>query len=138
MYKNTSRGRAAPFGFKLPAFLKNKKLTAVFIVFFCTILNTLAQFFLKSASSKFALDLSLFLNYSLFLGGFFYVASLIFYLYALKFWELSSLSPLFSLQYVFVTLISVYLFHEAVSSGQIEGLSFILIGVFFIAREARK
>jgi drug/metabolite transporter (DMT)-like permease len=116
----------------------NKKLTAVFIVFFCTILNTAAQFFLKTASSKFAFDFSLLYNYNLFLGGFVYMASLIFYVYALKSWELSMLAPLLSLQYVFVTISSAYYFHDVVSSWQIGGLSLILIGVFFIAKEAKR
>jgi drug/metabolite transporter (DMT)-like permease len=117
---------------------KNKKALAIVLVLSSTLLNTTAQFFLKSASSGLSFDISLFLNHNLFLGGLFYCTSLLFYVYALKFNELSVLAPLLSFQYVLVLFISSYFFKESIAPLQIMGLAFILAGVFFIAKEAKK
>ncbi len=115
----------------------NKKGFAVILVATCTIFNTLAQFFLKFASQTFSLDMSLFTNINFFAGGAMYGLSFIAYMYALKTWDLSTLSPLLSIQYVFVTLISAYFFHEPIYIFDILGLFFIFIGVIFIAKEVK-
>jgi uncharacterized membrane protein len=115
----------------------NKKFFSVVLVLICTLLTTVAQFFLKSASGSIALDFSIFTNTNLYLGGIFYGLGLILYVYALKFWELSRLAPLFSIQYIFVTIMSSILFKEQILIEQILGLFFILVGVFFIVREVK-
>jgi drug/metabolite transporter (DMT)-like permease len=115
----------------------SRKPLALLLVFVCTILNTVAQFFVKSAAAGFALDFSILTNMPLIIGVALYIGSLIAYLYALKFWELSSVAPALSVQYILVVFISYYFFHEQVSAWQVIGLSSIMLGVVLIVREAK-
>ena len=115
----------------------NKRVIAFISILFCTLINSTAQYFLKKASNNFVFDISLLLNYNLFLGGALYAVSLLFYLYALKHENLSTVSPLLSLQYVFVFMISFFFFHEVIFFSQIIGLILITLGVAFVASEVK-
>jgi len=122
--------------------MKNKpgkfgKYHALVYVFFCTIINTIAQFFLKSASSAFVFDMSMFFNPGLIIGGILYMLSMVIYIYALRLGELSTLAPILSLQYVFVNAASAYFLHEIILPLQVLGLFLILTGVAFIGKEAK-
>ena len=115
----------------------NKKATIFFLVSICIFLNTLAQFFLKIASKNFDFNIFFFFNINLILGSFFYAMSLVFFLYLLKQLELSIAVPLLSLQYIFITLISSYLFHETITLMQVVGLILIMFGVTAIVQEVK-
>jgi uncharacterized membrane protein len=114
-----------------------RRFFSVVLVLVCAVLTTVAQFFLKSASSTIALNFSILTNINLYFGGLFYGAGLIFYIFALKYGELSTLAPISSIQYIFVTVMSSILFKEVILLGQIFGLFLILIGVFFMVKEVK-
>lgn len=109
------------------------KLWALGLVAFCTILTTLAQVFYKFAAIKLSFNLaSILFNYHFYIGVVLYIASFLILMIALKFGELSSLYPVFALSYVWVTLISGYLFNEAMNIEKWIGIGVIIIGITFI------
>ncbi len=110
----------------------NKKI-GVFLVVLCTFFTSPGEYFLKKALENIVLDLSIFHNYTLFLGLSLYVLGAFILLIALKFGPLSTLYPILSLNYVWVATISVNILGEQISPLQYLGLGFIIIGVILIA-----
>ena len=57
---------------------------------------------------------------------------------ALKYGELSILYPVIALTYVWVTVLSVGIYHESVSVPKLLGLTAVVLGVAVLGRSTRK
>lgn len=101
-----------------------------------------AQLFLKTGASKIqeilhsaslsGVWLKIILNPALILGTFFYVCSLILWVYLLTRIRLSVGYPIMSLSYVTVMIFSFTLFKEPVNAWQWFGATLIVLGTYFI------
>jgi undecaprenyl phosphate-alpha-L-ara4N flippase subunit ArnF len=107
----------------------------MFYALLSVLLNAAAQLTLKNFSSnlnrgiplrKFVTDLN-FLS-----TGFLYLASILFWVLALRKLPLSTTFPLQALGYVIVSVLSVIIFRENVSNTSWIGLSIIVLGVFVL------
>lgn len=77
-------------------------------------------------------------NLPLIAGYALYGLSLVLLSYALRHDELSSLYPLISLTYVWVLLLSVFLFHEPLTLVKVVGVLTIMGGVAVISRSTKQ
>lgn len=71
-------------------------------------------------------------DFNLWLGLFFYGISTLFYIFSLQKIPLSIAYPTVSLGYIFVLLLSNFIFKETIATQQILGVALITIGVFFL------
>lgn len=101
------------------------------LVFFCTLFGAAAQYLIKSSSMSmghFSIN-ALMVNYRLWAGLALYGISTILLILALRDGALSMLYPVISLTYVWVTLISVFAFHETITLSKGAGIAVICVGV---------
>lgn len=107
---------------------------AIILVIFCTILTSAGQILWKISTSKIeGFDIiSLITNIPLILGFISYALGAILLIYSLKEGELSVIYPFIALSFIWVTLTSIFLFHEHVSLLNWLGITAILIGVSLI------
>lgn len=96
------------------------------LVFIAAILGSYGALYLKKASKKFKLTKDLIKGASL------YGAALILIIIALKYGPLSVVYPFVSIQYIFVSLLSVKYLNEKMTRLKWVGILLILIGVIFI------
>ena len=110
--------------------MKITKRMAIFIIILSTFLNTFAEVSYKLGANKLELNvISIITNYSLFLGLTAYGVSACLLIIALRGGKLSVLYPIFATGYVWVTLTSIYFFHEVLSLYKIFGVLFIILGI---------
>lgn len=106
------------------------QMKAIVIVVLSTIFTSTG-----SACYKVGADLiraGILINLPLFLGALLYILSAGLLILGLKWGELSVLYPIYGLNYVWVSLISIYFFHEIIKLIQWTGIAAIIIGVVFI------
>jgi multidrug transporter EmrE-like cation transporter len=99
------------------------------LVIVCTLLTSTGQIFLKLSSGSLVSFVSIFSNYYLWIGMAFYGLGALLLIIALKHGELSVLYPFIALSFVWVTILSIVLFHEHVSFHNWLGIASILAGV---------
>ena len=75
-------------------------------------------------------------NYMLLAGSFCYIASFAFWLNVLKLLPLSVAYPSASISYAAVIIASAIFLNEQITLFKVIGISFIILGVFFISRPA--
>lgn len=109
--------------------MEKTKTSAIFLVVLCTIFTSVAQVFYKFASKKFALDISLFTNYYLFIGIGLYGIAALMLIFALKKGELTILYPMIATGFLWVVLLSYVVFGEPLNTAKIAGILSIVIGV---------
>jgi multidrug transporter EmrE-like cation transporter len=107
------------------------------LVLCCTIIGAAAQILIKMGAS--ALNdphptliqtaLHILLTPALFSGYAMYGVSTILLVMALKHGELSLLYPVFAMTYVWVTILSVVVFHETMNPFKLVGIAIIVGGV---------
>ena len=108
-------------------------LLAVLLVVIATGLGAYAALFFKRGSTIIGKNILTFLtNKYLYLGGFLYIVSTVFFVPALRYGDLSFVYPLTSLTYIWVSLLSVKYFGEKMTSWKIAGICFILFGIILI------
>ena len=91
---------------------------------------------LKLGSMKLEKNLKSFLkNYSLIKGLFFCGISTILFIFALKYNELTNLYPIASLNYVFVSLLSIKFLNEKMNRYQWLGIILIMGGIYLIVTQ---
>jgi drug/metabolite transporter (DMT)-like permease len=123
--------------------IKARRL-AVTLVFSCTIIGAAAQMLMKagvqaqSHDSALQMLVSIFHTPALFAGFSLYGMSAALLVIALKYGELSILYPVIALTYVWVTVLSVIIYHESVNVTKILGLTAVVIGVTVLGRSTRK
>lgn len=107
--------------------------TGIGLVVFATILGGLGALMFKLGSGNFRFNpLELIKNWRLMLGFALYGGSTIPFIYALRFGELSVLYPFASMQYIWITILSVIVLKEKLNWKRVLGLVFIIGGVALI------
>jgi multidrug transporter EmrE-like cation transporter len=119
-------------------------ITTIFLVTICIALNVVAQLALKqgalvdvthfNAANCLSTIWKLFSSGWVMLGGFFYVASVFFWLLVLNRLEVSKAYPLISIGYIVNAVGAYYLLGEHVTMMRVFGIITILTGVFIVAR----
>lgn len=113
-------------------------LKPIFIVLLCTIFTSLGQVLLKLGSSNTDSIIHILTNANLILGVCSYAIGAILLIIALKYGDLSLIYPFVALSFVWVTLLSIFIFHENVSLINWCGIFVIIIGVSLIGYGSRK
>src|SRR5262249_2844512 len=108
----------------------SKKQTMA-MVFCCSVFGAAAQMLIKTGASRLAgaSALAMLTNLPLVAGYGLYGIGTILLILALRDGELSVLYPVISLTFVWVTLLSSYLFHEAITATKLIGITIIVCGV---------
>lgn len=109
---------------------------SVGLVFLCTLFGVAAQYFIKTSGMQmtaFSVT-ALIANIHLWVGLSLYGVSTGLLILALRDGELSLLYPVISLTYVWVTILSVTVFHEAVNLFKLCGIAVICSGVALLGK----
>jgi multidrug transporter EmrE-like cation transporter len=121
-----------------------QKRRSVMLVVLFTLLAATAQMLMKSSTNSMGPHPTLFLfvmdlatNVPLLGGLALYGIGTAMMIVALKHGELSLLYPIISLSYVWVAILSVLLFHEAMNGLKIAGICVIVTGVAILGRGSR-
>ena len=99
------------------------------MVAFSTLLTSSAQIFYKKGAIKLPILLT---NWELFFGLFLYGIAAAILIYALKNGELNVLYPIIATSFIWVTILSSFIFHETITYMKIIGVVFITIGITLI------
>ena len=117
----------------------------MFLVFCCTLIGAAAQVLIKTGAgtlgdhpSLVKTALGILTTLPLFAGYSMYGISMVLLVLALRHGELSALYPVIALTFVWVTILSVVVFHEALNASKLLGIAFIVGGVAALGRGARK
>jgi multidrug transporter EmrE-like cation transporter len=112
-----------------------KRRQAALIVLACTLMVGAAQVLIKLGANRLG-DAGLMSTLvgiltipQLFAGYFLYGIFAVLLIYALRHGELSVLYPLIALGYVWVSILSVLVFHESMNAMKIAGVAIIIAGV---------
>ena len=119
-----------------PTHVPFTKLQSVGLVFICTVLGAAAQVLMKIGGTqlqhfevaRILTDLPLIAGYAL------YGINTVLLMLALRDGELSLLYPVIALTYVWVTILSVFFFHEEVNLMKVAGIAIIMGGVIVLGR----
>jgi len=102
------------------------------------VLTTSAQISWKYGADKLVIDpISILLNYNIWLGFVFYGIGALMLIYALKYGELSVLYPVIATSYIWVALLSLFLFSEPLNFFKVIGILLIVLGVSLIGYGSR-
>lgn len=116
-------------------------------MFTCTLIGAVAQILMKmggnhlsghSVGEIFANPALFLKNLPLFSGYFLYGLSTVLLVLALRKGELSVLYPIISLTYVWVLMLSTFVFNEYLNIWKISGVLLIMMGVGVLGRDGRK
>jgi multidrug transporter EmrE-like cation transporter len=112
------------------------------LVVCCTIIGAAAQVLIKKGASALGANstmlqtaLAMVLTPALFAGYSMYGISTILLVLALRHGQLSLLYPVFAMTYVWVTILSVVVFHESMNPYKIAGIVIIVAGIAVLGRE---
>jgi multidrug transporter EmrE-like cation transporter len=110
------------------------------LVFCCTILGAAAQVLMKTGANHMAHPglLGMATNLPLMGGYCLYGLSTLLLVLALKDGELSLLYPVIALTYVWVTVLSVLIFHDHMNPWKLLGIVLIVSGVTVLGRGGRR
>jgi drug/metabolite transporter (DMT)-like permease len=110
---------------------------SIALVFGCTVLGAGAQALIKSAAGGLENPtlIGIITNLTLLGGLSLYGLSTILLVAALRRGELSLLYPVISLTFVWVTVLSVTLFHERINVFKLLGIGVIMVGVAVLGRD---
>jgi multidrug transporter EmrE-like cation transporter len=125
-----------------------KRRRAVLIVICCTLIIGAAQYLIKLGANQLAAQhsshggavsletavMGIFTNPAIFGGYCLYGVFTVLFVIALRDGELSILYPLISLGYVWVAIIGVIAFHEAMNPLKLTGIAIIMAGVTVLGR----
>jgi multidrug transporter EmrE-like cation transporter len=116
---------------------------AVMLVFLVTIIGAAAQVLIKSGASTLnhpsliETGIAILTNPKLFIGYSMYGMSMILMVLALRHGDLSAVYPVMALTFVWVTILSVAVFHESLNLSKIAGIGLIVAGVATFGRISR-
>ena len=115
----------------IPIKKKDKmKLKILTLIITCTFFTSTAQILLKLGSENLSFDIvTLITNTPLLLGLVFYAVAAILLILSLREEELSIVYPIISTSYVWVAILSSYLFNEVLTTQKMLGLGIIIGGV---------
>jgi drug/metabolite transporter (DMT)-like permease len=117
---------------------------SLLLVLMCTVFGVMAQYLIKS-STAYGITapggglawMALLTNYALWAGLACYGVSTVLLVLALRDGALSLLYPVISLTYVWVILLSYFVFHEALNAWKLAGVVMICAGVTLLGIEGR-
>jgi len=112
------------------------------LVVCCTIIGAAAQVLIKKGASALGANptmlqtaIAMVLTPALFAGYSMYGISTILLVLALRHGQLSLLYPVFAMTYVWVTILSVVVFHESMNPYKLAGIVTIVAGIAVLGRE---
>lgn len=106
---------------------------AIVLIIICTVLTSLAQILFKFGSTNFSFNPFLLIqNYFVIFGALCYAFGALLFILALKKGDLSTIYPFFATSYIWVMILSFFIFGEIITSFKIFGILFIIFGVSFI------
>lgn len=115
------------------------------LVFICTLIGAAAQVLIKTGAgtlgahpSLLETAIAIFTRLPLFVGYSMYGISMVLLVVALRDGELSALYPIFALTFVWVTILSVVVFHEHINPAKLSGIALIIFGVATLGRGGKK
>mgnify|MGYP001766014778 CR=1 FL=1 len=113
---------------------------SIALVLFCTLFAAAAQILIKHGANALSSGspLAMLTNAPLVAGYSLYGLSTVLLVLALRDGELSILYPVISLTYVWVTVLSITLFKEAVNPWKIAGLTVVVVGVALIGKNGKQ
>lgn len=118
-----------------------QKRRSLWLVFCCTLFGAAAQILIKSGANTFAPNPTvaemigrIFTNLPLFTGYAFYGISTVMLVLALRHGELSLLYPVIALTFVWVTILSIMIFHDSMNPLKLVGIAIIVSGVAVLGR----
>lgn len=112
--------------------MKNNKL-AILIILLTTLFTSSAQIFYKFGVSNLVLSIiGILTNYYLIAGTFMYIFAGILAIIAFRRSEVTVLYPIFATSYIWVSILSVYIFGEKMSSFKLIGIIVIIAGIISI------
>ena len=108
-------------------------LWSIGLVLVGCVIGSLGPLMFKLGAKNFTRNFKkLITNYHLYLGGFFYALSSVFFIVALRAGELSVLYPLVATTYIWVSLLSVRYLRERMNAYKWIGITTIIVGALFI------
>ncbi|MBI4453024.1 EamA family transporter [Candidatus Woesearchaeota archaeon] len=107
----------------------NTKLSAIILIIISTLFISAAQVFYKLASKTMMFDISTLFNYYLYIGLLLYGIAAVLLILALKNGELSTIYPMIATSYLWVILLSIFVFNESINLFKWIGVTLIIIGV---------
>ena len=111
-----------------------EKIWIILLVLFCAFLASLGQVFFKWGSETFEFSMkSILNNYNVIIGAALYGTSALLFVYSLKHGPLSVLYPVIATSYIWVLVLSYFLFGESLTLLKVSGVSLIVIGITLIA-----
>ncbi|MFN3322661.1 MAG: EamA family transporter [Bryobacteraceae bacterium] len=113
---------------------------SVLMVFGCTLFGAAAQVLIKTGANRLEQTdpLAMITNPALVAGYSLYGLSTILLVLALRRGQLSLLYPVISLTYVWVTVLSVWIFNESMNLFKLIGVGVIVLGVAVLGRDGRR
>jgi multidrug transporter EmrE-like cation transporter len=115
------------------------------LVLFCTFVNAASQVFIKLGTTSLGAHptmmetaVGILTRPMLFSGYALLGISTILFVLALRKGELSVLYPVLTLGYVWVTILSVLVFHDSMNLFKIAGVTVIIVGVGVLGRATNK
>jgi drug/metabolite transporter (DMT)-like permease len=121
-----------------------QKRRSVILVLCCTLIGAWAQVFFKNGANHLPAGasfletaLSLLTNVELLAALSLYAVNTLLLVLALRHSELSLLYPVIAIQYVWVTILSKVVFHEALNGWKLAGIAVIITGVAILGRGSR-
>lgn len=120
---------------------RRQQRKSLLLLLICTFLGAGAQILFKKAGNQMGASpglIEVLTNMPLVSGYALYGLSLVLLSYALRHDELSSLYPLISLTYVWVLLLSIFVFDEPLTVVKAAGVLTIMAGVAVISRSTKQ
>lgn len=112
---------------------------AMLLMLLTTVLTSIAQLLYKAGSASLSLDFfSAATNLPIISGIVLYAFGAVLMIKAFKLGEVTVLYPIVATSYIWVSLLSIPLFGENISSFQWLGIIAVVAGVIFIARGAKE
>lgn len=109
------------------------KIWAIIMMIFTTVLTSTAQIFYKTGVNSLELSfLGAITNYWIIIGLVLYAFGAGLMITAFKGGELSVLYPIIATSYIWVALLSFFIFHEAINIIRWAGIISIVFGVIFV------
>jgi len=125
--------------------VRHSQTKPLLMVVCCTIIGAAAQILIKMGTASLGEHPSLvetavgiFTTRLLFEGYALYGLSTVLLVLALRHGELSLLYPVFTLTYVWVTVLSIIIFHDSMNAFKLAGISTIIAGVAVLGRASRQ
>ena len=124
----------------VPLALVGKRRRSFILVFLCTLVGAAAQMLIKTGAATvtrpgfFGAIVAMLTNPPLFAGYCLYGFNTILMVLALRDGELSIVYPVIALTYVWVSLLSVVVFHEPMNIFKAIGITVIVAGVAVLGR----